>query len=86
MSVDASSVTLANAFIRAVNSAADTHVAHSANSAIVQRIHDKTSVRRTKLRRNLSVNQSDLTLGIAHDEWIMSRSQDSDPTLFIRML
>ena len=86
MSVDESSVALANAFIRPVNSAADTHVVHSANSAIVQRTHDKTSVCWTKLRRNLSVDQTNVTLGVAHYKRIMCRSEDGDPTLFVRVL
>ena len=86
MSVDASSVALANALIRPVKSAADTLVAHSANSAVDQRSDGKTSTRRTKLRRNLPVDQSNVAFRVAHYKGIMSRGEDGDATLFVRSL
>lgn len=73
MSEAASSVALANALIRPVNSAADMLVAKSVNKAIVQRRYEKPSVRWTRLRRNLPVDQSDMTFRVPHHERVMRR-------------
>ena len=86
MSVDGSSVALANALIRPVNSSADTLVVHSANNPNVQGIHHKTSARWTNLCRNLSVDQIDVTLRVSHDKRIMGCSEDGDSALFVCVL
>lgn len=67
MSVFASPEALANVFSRPEKSAADMNVPHSKSSVVAQRKRIVSNVRSTKLVRNLTVNQSDLTFRVTHD-------------------